>query len=235
LQPRFRKNPTKKPGSGTLPAILSRRSRDGNGQGDRKQGRPPAVHFGVGTLSAQSSGLAERSGDRSKPEIPNGLGSETRFGAPQFTLTMRMQSHRSDNRTEFIAPVCPVLNMRDKNPPPRYARLRAFGRAGRECPTRDLVTVVRLPMVARIFAIAEVLPRHPRRCQQIAILVDNDDRGDTLRGSLPGRRRAAKARGMQRPSIPGVASVLIEPERCLLTRTGTHVASRAPQALARKS
>jgi hypothetical protein len=70
----FRINPTKTPGSGTLPAILLRGSRDGHDYGDRKQGRPPSADFGVGTLDAQSSGLALRSGDRSKRKFQTGWG-----------------------------------------------------------------------------------------------------------------------------------------------------------------
>ena len=38
------------------------------------------------TLSAQSSGLANRSRGRPKLKIPNGLGSELVFGAPQTHL-----------------------------------------------------------------------------------------------------------------------------------------------------
>jgi hypothetical protein len=46
--------------------------------GDRQVG------FSNGTLNAQSSGLATRSSGRPKWKIPNGLGSEFIFGAPQF-------------------------------------------------------------------------------------------------------------------------------------------------------
>jgi hypothetical protein len=67
------------------PVSLSRRPEDLSDH----QGR-----LCYGTFDAQSSGLAKRSGECPELQIPDGLGSESTFGAPPITLAVSMESHR---------------------------------------------------------------------------------------------------------------------------------------------
>src|SRR5450759_694489 len=60
------------------------------------------------TLNAQSSGLADRSGGRPKLEIPNGLGSEFSFGAPQVHLS----DEGAISSLRIVDPKLPRLSVR---------------------------------------------------------------------------------------------------------------------------